>query len=62
MHDFADHLMQLALHAGHSLGDVLPSSPIDKHKAVREMTHAARSFYRSTQEFAIAVRKDEIIT
>ena len=50
--DFAAHLVQLAMHAGHSLSDVLPAVPDAQQAAVRQMREAARSFYRATQDFS----------
>lgn len=52
MRDYAAHMVQLAMHAGHSLGDVAAAAPEEHRPAVRQMLESARSFYRSAQYFA----------
>lgn len=48
---YAAHMVQLAMHAGQSLGDVSGSAPPQHRAAIRQMIEAARAFYRAASQF-----------
>lgn len=55
MRDFGAHIVQLTMHAGHSLNDVLRAAPAEHTPAIKQMIEATRAYYRAAAHFEQAL-------
>lgn len=55
MIEFCEHMRQLAMHAGHALGDAKRAAPEEYHKAIDLMMTETRAFFRASKYFQAAV-------
>jgi hypothetical protein len=51
MAEFCEHMQQLAMHAGHALGDAKRGAPRSYAPCIETMMAATRFFYRATKRF-----------